>query len=82
MARGSDPGRDFDDQWYASKRRAQYKASRGEGVWADDAALKRAGRPKPSHSAGSSSCGEKTLLLLAMLSGLFWAVLDTAVRMI
>lgn len=79
MARGKDPGNDFDDQWYASRRRAEYKKSRGEGVWADDAKLKRAGQPRPSHSADSEGCSKETMLLLGFLSGFGW-VLNEVIR--
>lgn len=36
MARGNNPGRDFDDQFNSSKRRAAPKVAKGEGHWADD----------------------------------------------
>lgn len=72
MARGDDPrGDSFDDQYHGSRRRAQYKQARGEGIWADDAALRRAGQPKPSH-AKKESCLKKSVLLLAFLSGFGW----------
>ena len=41
MARGNDPGKDFDDQWNDSFREAQKKAQRGEGPWAEDKYLAR-----------------------------------------
>lgn len=84
MARRNDPGKDFDDQWYASKRRGEYKASRGEGPWADDAYLRRnnerLGSGPAHHGGGSESCGKATVLLLSLLGGLGWAFSEAAGR--
>lgn len=71
MARGNDPGKDFDDQWYGSKRAGEYKRSRGEGAWADDVYLKRQNQrlsgPPAHHARKKSSCGKTT----AFLGGFF-----------
>lgn len=41
MARGNDPGRDFDNQWNESRRRGVARAAAGEGPWRDDKYLER-----------------------------------------
>lgn len=85
MARGNDPGKDFDDQWYGSKRAGEYKASRGEGAHADDIYLKRVNRrlsgPPAHHARRDSGCGKTTVGLLAFLGGFAWAF-DATVRYI
>lgn len=84
MARGSNPGKDFDDQWNESRRRGQDKASRGESYWAQDKYLERNNErlgSGPAHHAGErKSCGEKTVVLMAFLSGLGWAISETVSR--
>lgn len=80
MARGNDPGKDFDDQYYSSKRRGQEKARRGESHWAQDKYLERMKNQSqgPAHHAGErKSCGEKTVVLMAFLGGLGWAFAET-----
>lgn len=74
-----DKGKDFDDQFNASKRRGQYKASRGEGAWSDDKYLERLnarlGKPPVHHASGESkSCADKTVALLAILGALAFLV--------
>lgn len=76
MARGGDPGKDFDDQWYGSKRRAEYKRDRGEGIWASDKKIERAGQPRPSHHGGSSCA----VILISFLGGFAWAFSEIASR--
>jgi hypothetical protein len=83
MARGNDPGKDFDDQWHASKRRGQYKASRGEGAWAQDKYLKRNNErlgSGPAHHGKSESCGKATVFLLSLLGGLGWFAAEAVNR--
>lgn len=71
MARdGSDKG--FDDQWYASKRRGQYKASRGEGAWSEDKYLQRldarlSGPPAHHAKPGGSGCLALMIFLVLVL---------------
>jgi len=74
MARGNDPGKDFDRQWEESSRRGREKASRGEGPWAEDKYLERINaKPRPAHHAGDpKGCADKTVLLLALLGGVLW----------
>jgi hypothetical protein len=79
MARGNDPGKDFDDQYRESKRRGRDRASRGEGAWADDKYLERvnarlSGPPARHRGEPSKSCLDKTVMLLALLTGILWAV--------
>jgi hypothetical protein len=72
MARGNDPGKDFDDQYYGSKRAAEYKRSRGQGVWAQD---KYQERLKSRADEGQAHHGKDTCLVaLAALGGLAWAL--------
>lgn len=79
MARGNDPGKDFDDQYYSSKRRGQEKARRGESHWAEDKYLERMKNQSqgPAHHGKDESCGKKTLILLGFLSGLGWFLNET-----
>jgi hypothetical protein len=83
MARGNNPGKDFDDQWNDSRRRGQEKARRGESHWSQDKYLERNNErlgSGPAHHAGQKSCGEKTIVLMAFLSGLGWAISETVSR--
>lgn len=57
---GGPLGKSFNDQWYGSKRAAEYKRSRGEGPWAEDAYLRRQNERlsgPPAHHAKDESCG-------------------------
>jgi hypothetical protein len=80
MARGNDPGRDFDDQWHASKRAGEERAARGEGPWAEDKYLdrvnKRLARPPAHHAKPSSGCA----FVLGFLVGLAWFLSEVAGR--
>jgi hypothetical protein len=84
MARGSNPGDDFDNQWNESRRRGQEKAARGESHWADDKYLERNNErlgSGPAHHGGENkSCGEKTVVLMAFLGGFAWAISETVSR--
>lgn len=73
MARGSDPGKDFDKQWNDSYRAGQGKASRGESHWAEDKYLERLNaKPRPAHHAKD---GDSCLISgIALLGGLAWAL--------
>lgn len=42
----------FDAQFEQSRKRAEKKKARGEGAYATDAALKRAGQSKPKRRKG------------------------------
>lgn len=81
MARGNDPGKDFDDQYYGSRREAKKKAARGESHWAQDKYLERnnerLGSGPAHHARERKSCGEKTVVLMAFLGGLGWAFAET-----
>lgn len=81
MARGKDPGKDFDDQYHNSRREAEKKAARGESHWAWDKSLERNNErlgSGPTHHAGEHrGCGEKTVVLMALLGGLGWAFAET-----
>lgn len=72
MARGNDPGKDFDAQFNRNEARGKAKAERGEGPWAQDKYL----RDLNSGSSGGSSAGGGCLLV--MLSLLVLAVLGIA----
>lgn len=54
MARGNGPGKDFDDQFNQSKRRAAPKVERGEGPWSQDKYLRdmNSGSSTPPSSGG------------------------------
>lgn len=79
MARGNDPGKDFNDQWSESRRRGQEKAARGEGPWAEDKYLERINaKPRPvHHAAGSDSC---LVSGLAFLGALAWVLSEIVSR--
>lgn len=75
MARGNDPGRDFDRQFGQNKARGDAKAARGEGPWAQDKYLRDgAGTGSGGGDKDNSGCGDKTVVLLAALGGIAWAV--------
>ena len=81
MARLSGPGRDFNDQWKASRDRAFQKKTEGEGPWATDKYLERVNsraRNGQAHHASSDSC----LAALALLGGLGWALSELAGRIL
>jgi hypothetical protein len=84
MARGNSPGKDFDDQWNNSRRRGEYRASRGEGPYSADKYLERnnerLGRQPASHRGESKGCGEKTVVLAALLGGIGWFVSEIVNR--
>lgn len=74
MARGSDPGRDFDRQFDQSQRRAEPKKQAGQGPWNMDKRLADNNNRAPS--AGSDSC---LVSAVALLGGVAWVV-DQVVR--
>ena len=76
MARGNNPGKDFDDQYNASRREGQRKAARGEGAWADDKYL----RDLRNGGEDNSGCGKDTLLILGFLSGFGWVISEVVSR--
>jgi hypothetical protein len=89
MGRGNDPGKDFDDQYYTSRREGRGKAARGEGPWADDKYLARindqARRDRNSggrHRAESEGCADKAVVLLGLLGGAAWGLAEVAGRVI
>lgn len=83
MARGNDPGKDFDDQYNQSRRKGQEKAARGESHWSQDKYLERLNNQSagPAHHAGESKgCSDKTVSILALLGGLAWAIQEIVQR--
>ena len=82
MARGNNPGKDFDDQFHQSKRRAQPKKDAGSSHWADDAAMRRAGQMRPSSTPEDKSCGKAALFLLGLLAGTSYALTEIAQQII
>lgn len=68
MARGNNPGKDFDDQYHASRRRGQYRQT--EEAW-----RQQSGR----HAAPKESCGKAAAVLLGLLGASAW-LLGEAVR--
>lgn len=86
MARGKNPGDDFDRQWNASNAAGRRKAARGEGPWADDAYLRRIGNERQADrqaAAGrdnDSGCGKSALALLALLGGLAYGFAEVVSR--
>lgn len=75
-------GKDFDDQYNASRREGQKKAARGEGPWATDARLEAlrqsydasGGDTGPKHAKPSS---DSCVTALGVLGGLAWAITET-----
>lgn len=63
MARGSDPGKDFDNQFSKNEARGKEKAARGEGPWAQDKYL----RDLNSGSSGGNAAGGGCLILMSLL---------------
>lgn len=83
MARGNDPGKDFDDQFNASRRKGQEKAARGESHWAQDKYLERLNAQKPAHHAGEpKGCSDKAAALLVTLGGLGYLLGEAVSRVI
>lgn len=85
MARGKDPGDDFDAQYNESRRRGQEKARRGESHWADDKYLERNNErlsSAPAGHSGNKSCAEKTVVLAAFLGGIAWAGAEIASKVV
>lgn len=91
MARGNDPGKDFDDQYNRSRREGQRKAARGEGPWADDKYLSDARKESERYRSGGEGdsgggggngegCDKKTLLLAGWLSGFGWFLSEVVSR--
>jgi hypothetical protein len=84
VARGNGPGKDFDDQWNESRRRAQEKARRGESHWAHDKYLEREserlGSSPAGHRGEPKGCADKTVMLLALIAGALWLLGEFASR--
>lgn len=81
MARGNDPGRDFDQQFERNRRRGQERAARGEGAWADDKYLRKINEERAADRAAagnSEGCGKATVLLLGTLGGVVWFLAEAA----
>lgn len=81
MARGKNPGDDFDAQFNESRRRGQEKARRGESHWAQDKYLRDLGSG-PAPQPQNKSCAEKTVILAAFLGGLAWAGAEIASKVV
>ena len=86
MPRRDAPGKDFDDQFNLNRKRGEEKAARGESHWAQDKYLERLNQQLnegPAHHAKKNeSCGEKTVVLLAMLSALGWGLAEVAGKVV
>lgn len=80
MARGKNPGDDFDRQFGQSYNRAQGKAARGESHWSDDKVIRDAGQIRPSGQS-DESCGKATVILLSLLGGAAWGVSEVVSRL-
>lgn len=80
MARGNDPGRDFDNQYNASRRAGQDKASRGESHWATDKYLERLNVERPTghgrHAGEPKGCSDKAAALVAIGLGIGYALTE------
>ena len=86
MARGSNPGDDFDRQFNDSRRKGQERAARGEGPWADDKYLRdlRSGGEGQSDGGSNSNegCGKATVVLLALGGSALYALGEAASRLV
>lgn len=85
MARGKNPGDDFDNQFNASRRKGQERASRGEGPWHHDKYLrdlKGGGEGHQAPPGDNGGCGKDAAILLGFLGGLAWFLGETAGRIL
>lgn len=86
MARGKNPGDDFDNQYNANRRKGQERAARGEGPWANDKYLRdlRSGGAGPAvpPQGSNGGCGKDAAILLGSLGGLIWFLGETAGRVL
>lgn len=86
MARGKNPGDDFDRQFDKSRRAGERKAARGEGPWADDAYLRRINNERQADrqaaQSNSESCGKATVILLSLLGGAAWGLAEAVGRVL
>ena len=82
MARLPGPGKDFDDQWNDSRRRAFPKKSAGQGPWQADHASRNAGELREPQTGGKHSkpSSDSCIIPLALLGGLGWALSELAGR--
>lgn len=80
MARGNDPGKDFDDQYNASRRRGQGKAARGESHWAQDKYLEGLRSQPGGRSEPPRGCSDKTAALLVAIGGVAWGLTEVVSR--
>lgn len=80
MARGSDPGKDFDQQWDKSRKAGQEKAARGESHWATDKYLERINAERSHergrHAGEPKGCSDKAAALVAIGLGIGYAVTE------
>ena len=79
MARGNDPGKDFDDQYRRSKFRGDENARLGRGAWADDKKIRDGGELRQP-PASNDGCADKAAVLLTLLGGLAWGASETVQR--
>jgi len=73
MARGKNPGDDFDNQYNQSRRRAEPKKQAGQSHWADDKAIRDAGRLREP-SGEEKGCGKATLYAVGLGGGFAYAM--------
>lgn len=76
MTRGSDPGKDFDNQYNASNRRGREKAARGESHWADDKYLERINAERGKHAGEPKGCSDKAAALVAIGLAAGWGITE------
>lgn len=81
MARGNDPGKDFDDQYNKNRREGQRRAARGEGPYAADKYLRDLNnRPMNQPPQRSEGCADKTVALLILLTSFGWIIAEGVSR--
>lgn len=77
MARGNDPGKDFDAQYDQSRRRGEAaEVKRLNDMYGAKASNKQG----PRHAAESEGCADKAAAILIALGGAGWALFEAFSR--
>ena len=83
--RGSDRGKDFDDQWNKNRREGKRQRWDGKGPYEADKYLddlryhNRMPQTPPGQQKEPGGCKDAAILLLGLAGGVYWLI-DAAVR--
>lgn len=79
--RGSDRGKDFDEQWNKSRRAGKRRQWEGTGPYQADASIRRINQRSPKQPEPGGCKDAAGILLVGLAGGLYWLT-DTVVRFV